>query len=113
MLSIYQGSTLNLTITIEGADEQPYLLQTGDKMRFGVKYIENGGSYLIYKELTSSDEVDGEYPLELTPEDTDISPRRYYYDVSLQLADGSLYYIVPADYFIVKKSVTHKGDSAS
>ena len=112
MLSIYQGSTLNLTITIEGADEQPYLLQTGDKMRFGVKYIENGGSYLIYKELTSSDEVDGEYPLTLTPENTNIAVGRYLYDVSLQTSDGDLYDIVPADYFIVKDSVTFKGDSA-
>ena len=111
MITTRQGGTLYLIINLTDIDNNPYTLESGDKIRFGVRNI-SGGEKMIYKELTSSDEVDGEYPLELTPEDTDISPRRYYYDVSLQLADGSLYDIFPVDYFMVKDAVTFKGDTA-
>lgn len=106
-----KGGTLSITISIGDVDDDPYTLESGDKIRFGVRNV-SGGNKLIYKELTSSDEVDGEYPLTLTPENTNIDVGRYLYDVSLQTSDGDLYDIVPADYFIVKDSVTFKGDSA-
>ena len=106
-----KGGTLYLIIDLTDVDDEPYTLESGDKIRFGVRNV-SGGNKLIYKELTSSDEVDGKYPLKLTPENTNINPGRYLYDVSLQTSDGDLYDIVPADYFIVKDSVTFKGDSA-
>lgn len=110
-LTIQKGRTLSVVISVEDADGEPYTLESGDKIRFGVRNV-SGGSKLIYKELTSADEVDGTYPLELIPEDTNIVVGRYLYDVSLQLSSGELYDIVSADYFIVKDSVTFKGDSA-
>lgn len=111
MIKISKGRTLSLVISIEDADGEPYTLQTNDTIRFGVRNV-SGGNKLIYKELTSTDEVDGTYPLELTPEDTNIVVGRYLYDVSLQTSDGEMYDIVPPDYFIVKDAVTYKGDSA-
>ena len=111
ILTTQKGRTLSVVISVEDADGEPYTLESGDKIRFGVMNV-SGGSKLIYKELTSADEVDGEYPLELIPEDTNIAVGRYLYDVSLQLSSGELYDIVSADYFIVKDSVTFKGDSA-
>ena len=111
MITVQKGRTLSVVISVEDADNEPYTLESGDKIRFGVRNV-SGGNKLIYKELTSSDEVDGEYPLTLTPENTNIAVGRYLYDVSLQTSDGDLYDIVPADYFIVKDSVTFKGDSA-
>lgn len=111
ILKIQQGRTVDLVIAVETSEGEPYTLQTSDKIRFGVRNV-SGGNKLIYKELTSEDEVDGEYPLTLTPENTNITPNRYLYDVSLQLADGSLYDIVPTDYFIVSDSVTFKGDNS-
>lgn len=110
-LTIQKGRTIPMVISVEDADDEPYTLESGEKIRFGVRNV-SGGSKLIYKELTSADEVDGTYPLELTPEDTNIAVGRYLYDVSLQLSSGELYDIVSADYFIVKDSVTFKGDSA-
>ena len=111
IIEIQQGRTLSVVISVEDADNEPYTLESGDKIRFGVRNV-SGGNKLIYKELTSSDEVDGTYPLELTPEDTNIVVGRYLYDVSIQLADGSLYDILPVDYFMVKDAVTFKGDTA-
>ena len=111
ILTTQKGRTLSVVISVEDADGEPYTLESGDKIRFGVRNV-SGGNKLIYKELTSSDEVDGEYPLTLTPENTNIDVGRYLYDVSLQLSSGELYDIVSADYFIVKDSVTYKGDTA-
>ena len=110
-ITMQKGRTLSVVISVEDADGEPYTLESGGKIRFGVRNT-SGGNKLIYKELTSEDEVDGEYPLTLTPENTNIAVGRYLYDVSLQTSDGDLYDIVPADYFIVKDSVTFKGDSA-
>ena len=111
ILTTQKGRTLSVVISVEDADGEPYTLESGDKIRLGVRNV-SGGSKLIYKELTSEDEVDGEYSLTLTPENTNIAVGRYLYDVSLQLSSGELYDIVSADYFIVKDSVTFKGDSA-
>ena len=111
MITTRQGGTLYLIINLTDIDNNPYTLESGDKIRFGVRNV-SGGNKLIYKELTSADEVDGTYPLELTPEDTNITPGRYLYDISIQLADGSLYDILPVDYFMVKDAVTFKGDTA-
>jgi hypothetical protein len=110
ILKIQQGRTVDLVIAVETSEGEPYTLQTGDTIRFGVRPC-FGGNKVIFKTLTSADEVDGEYPLTLAPEDTNITPQRYLYDVSLQLADGSLYDIMPTDYFVVKGSTTFKGES--
>ncbi len=104
-----KGRTVNLVISIE-SDDGHYLLQTGDTLRFGVRLC-SGGNKIISKTLTSSDEVDGTYHLELTPEDTNITPGRYLYDIGLQLADGSFYDIVLPDHFVVKEAVTFKEDT--
>ena len=109
MITTRQGGTLYLTINLTDIDNNPYTLESGDKIRFGVRNV-SGGNKLIYKELTSADEVDGTYPLELTPEDTNITPGRYLYDISIQLADGSCHDIAKSEYFIVRNSVTFKGD---
>lgn len=110
-ITIQQGRTVDLVIAIETLEGEPYTLQTGETIRFGVRPC-FGGNKVIFKTLTSADEVDGEYPLTLTPENTNITPQRYFYDVSLQLADGSFYDVMPTDYFIVKDSVTFKGDNS-
>lgn len=110
ILTVQQGRTLYLTITPKNkATKQPYILQEGDKIRFGVRPI-FGGKYVILKKLTSANEVNGKYPLALTPEDTNITPKRYFYDCSVQLADGSCHDIAKSEYFIVRNSVTFKGD---
>lgn len=110
IIETQQSRTLYRTISIKNKfTKEPYILQEGDKIRFGVRPV-FGGDYVILKKLTSANEVNGKYPLMLAPEDTNIIPQRYFYDVSLQLADGSCHDIVKSQYFIVKSSVTFKGD---
>lgn len=110
IITVQQGRTLYLTITPKNkATKQPYVLQAGDKIRFGVRPVFSG-KYVILKKLTSANELNGKYPLVLTAEDTNIPAQRYYYDCSIQLADGSCHDIEKSDYFMVTSSVTFKGD---
>lgn len=110
ILTTQKGRTLYCTISVKNKfTKETYTLQTGDKIRFGVRPC-FGGDYVILKKLTSENELNGKYPLMLAPEDTNITPQRYFYDISLQLADGSCHDIVKSQYFIVKNSVTFKGD---
>lgn len=110
IIEIQQGRTKCFSILPKNKDtRQLYILQAGDKIRFGVKPA-FGGNYAILKKLTSADEINGRYPFVLTAEDTNISAQRYCYDCSIELSDGSVFDILPPDYFIVKNSVTHKGD---
>ena len=108
-IEIYQGRTLYRTIRIK-ADGQPYTLQSGEKILFGVKRGKWSGEYLIFKTLTSNDEIGGGYPLVLTPEDTDILTGYHKYDVGVALSDGSYHDIQSNDDFIVRSVTTHKGD---
>lgn len=109
ILEVQQGRTLYMNISLKTVNGTPYTLQTGDKIRFGVR-PEFGGDYVIFKKLTSANELNGKYPLMLTPEDTNITPKRYFYDCSVQLANGSCHTIVKSQYFIIRNSVTFKGD---
>ena len=106
---INQGRTLYRSVKIT-ANGSPYLLKTGDKIRFGVKRSRIASQYLIFKKMTKDDEINGEYPFELTPADTNLPTGYYIYDVSVQLADGSCHSIQQTDDFVVKESVTFGGD---
>lgn len=106
IITVYKGRTVYLAISPKvKSTGQPYILQTGDKIRFGVR-PEFGGKYAIIKTLTSANEVNNVYPLTLTVNDTNISPRRYLYDVSIEFADGTKQDIQPTDYFIIRDSIT-------
>jgi hypothetical protein len=75
-------------------NDSSYQLAAGDKLIFGVKRNKNSSSFVIKKVLTSADEFDGQYTFSFTPEDMNIFPCRYYYDVGLQFADGGFETVV-------------------
>ena len=106
---VNQGRTLYRAVKIT-ANGSPYLLKTNEKIRFGVKRSRIASQYLILKKMTKDDEINGEYPFELTPTDTNLPTGYYIYDVSVQLADGSCHSVQSADDFVVKESVTFEGD---
>ena len=110
IIQVSQGRTKYITVVCKNKyTGQTYTLQEGDVIRFGVR-PQFDSKYIIFKTLTSSNEVNNKYPLCLTPEDTNIPARRYFYDCSVELANGSCFDIVKAQYFMVTNSVTHKGD---
>lgn len=109
---IYQGRTIYQTIKII-ANGQPYTLQNNEKILFGVKRHKTSNEYMIFKVLTINDEYDNGYTLILTETDTNIPNGYYIYDIGVELSDGSYQDIQPTDDFVVKKSVTQKGDDVN
>ena len=83
------------------------MLESGDKLIFTVK-SHHTGNYIIKKILTASDIFEGTYPFGITPEELDIPPGRYFYDVSLQYSNGDIEKIVPLSNFDVMPSMTKK-----
>ena len=107
-LELYQGNSVYITVLLTDENDNPYQLETGDKLIFGVKRNKNSSSFVIKKILTSADELDGQYTFSFTPEDMNISPCRYYYDVGLQFSDGGFKTVVHPSRFKVIATVTGK-----
>lgn len=108
-LVLYQGNSVYITVLLADIiNNSSYQLATGDKLIFGVKRNKNSSSFVIKKTLTSADEFDGQYTFSFTPEDMNIFPCRYYYDVGLQFADGGFETVVHPSRFRVIGTVAGK-----
>ncbi len=108
-LVLYQGNSVYITVLLADIiNDSSYQLATGDKLIFGVKRNKNSSSFVIKKTLTSADEFDGQYTFSFTPEDMNIFPCRYYYDVGLQFADGGFETVVHPSRFRVIGTVAGK-----
>ena len=72
-LKAYQKATFTQSLILKNEDEENITLSEGEKIIFGVK-SHYTGDYILKKVFTSADEVNGKYPLNLTPEEMDILP---------------------------------------
>ena len=95
------------TIVLRDRDGQAVLLSDGDRLIFGVR-SDFDSNYLIKKVLTNDTELNGGYPIAVSPEEMTMQPGRYYYDISVQTENGDLIKIVPRSRFTVYKSYTEK-----
>lgn len=86
---IGRGTTLYRTLFLYDTENTPYLLQADEKIIFGVKKDPTQSEYVIKKELTNADEVEGGYPLVISAEETNITAGEYVYDIGVELQDGS------------------------
>lgn len=103
----YQSASYFDTVELKNNLKQPILLSDGEKIIFGVK-AHYTGDYIIKKVLTSADEIGGKYPIYLTPEEMDIMPGRYYYNIGVQTTGGDFIPIVPKSIFDVFETETRK-----
>ena len=103
----YQAASYFDCITLKNDLEQPMTLSQGEKIIFGVK-AHYAGDYIIKKVLTSADEMNGKYQIYLTPEEMDIMPGRYYYNIGVQTSGGDFIPIVPKSVFDVLETETRK-----
>ena len=108
-LEVYQGNSTYITVLLDDIiNDSSYQLAAGDKLIFGVKRKKNANEFVIKKILTSADELGGEYTFSFTPEDMNIFPCRYYYDVGLQFSDGGFETVVHPSRFRVIGTVAGK-----
>ena len=108
-LNVYRGCTFDCSISLVDRKQDPYFLAEGDKLIFGVKdslkvdpKTNTEPEDVIRKELTIDDAIAGKYYFRLSPEETCLPTQRYFYYVTIELADGDRYQIAPYSEFNVK-----------
>ena len=108
-LYVYRGCTFDCSISLVDKKQNPYFLAKGDRLIFGVKdslTVDTTSNTepedIIRKELTMDDAIAGKYCFKLSPEETCLPTRRYYYYAAIELADGDRYQIAPYSEFNVK-----------
>lgn len=105
-LRVPRGRTLSLTVGVTDGDDSDYTLKSDERLIFGVKLNPESTEYIIRKELTSADKVDGGYSLNLSAAELDIQAMNYKYDVALKTADG-LYAVIACSEFEITESVVN------
>ncbi len=108
-LEIVRGTTNAFGITVTDENGALYTLETDQVLVFGVKRGKTDTERVLVKQITHA--ANGEYYLELTPEDTaDLEPGKYYYDVGMQSGSHVFYNVIKASPFTVLPNMTELGD---
>lgn len=108
-LSIVRGTSgaWGLSLTKDG---NPFTLETGQVLVFGLKKRPEHESCVLVKKITHS--ANGEYYLELTPADTaELEHGTYFYDIGLQHGESIFYNVIESSEFKIKANITKLGDA--
>lgn len=105
-LRMVRGSSQVIEVRVRTPQGLPYVPLEGDVIRFGVKYDEGSGSYLVKKE--TSELTDGTAYITIEAEDTiAMETGGYKFDIGLQ--SGEYYFpIVKYSDFILEPNITAK-----
>jgi hypothetical protein len=107
-IRMVRGTSKTFKIAVTDANGDPYTLQAGEKVIFGVKKQAADEELLICKVVTAC--TDGICEVELDPEDTvDLTVGKYYYDVGLESGED-YYIIVEMSTFSIAANITKRGD---
>lgn len=110
-ISIVRGTTNAFGISVVDEDGNPVTLKEDEVLVFAVKENPTDQSRLFTKKITNV--AEGDYYLELTPEDTlYIDSGRYFYDVGLQKGTTIFYNVVEASLFEIRPNITELGDGS-
>lgn len=108
-IEMVRGETKVFAITLLNDDDEPYTLQSGETLVFGVKKNPENEEKLILKTVTTG--TNGVYNVQLAPADTiDLPFGRYWYDVAVQSAQN-FYNIIETGVFQIKQNITKWGDA--
>ena len=98
-MQIIRGDTAEFMVDILNRDDTPYELQEGDEVVFSVKNkTSNDDRELIRK--------NGPYVRIESSDTSDLPFGKYYYDVQVRFADGSIDTIIPRNVFEIMEEVT-------
>ena len=89
--NLYRGDTEPIILTFR--DENSNLIDlTGDRVRITMKVNESDINTVLQVDAVISDQTTnkGEAVLTLTPTDTEIEPKRYYYDIEWKTSAGNI-----------------------
>lgn len=109
-ITVNRGTTYAITGTYTDSDGNTDI--TGATVRFTVKSgkwsaDEADSDALITATGSLTNATAGQYTIDLSNSDTEVTPGKYYYDIKIELQDGSIYRL---DFgrFIVSGSPTNR-----
>lgn len=104
-----RGTTNDISVSLYDADGEPYVLEEGEVLRFGVKSSLKDKTYVIIKDITVGNEQ-GVYTFSLAPDETQgCDFGIHYYDVGLQ--SGTDYYnVIECSAFEILYNVTNAAE---
>ena len=110
LVIVRKGSTFFGKINITDRDHNGILLAENDKLIFAVKkhLYDDTETPVIKKIITADRQFEGGYCFELTPEETDLTPDTYYYDIGVQRENGEFYHVCKPCQFNIHPSITRK-----
>lgn len=109
-LKLSQGETITLTIELKDENGEPYELEQGEIIIFGAKKDITSTTYSIKKQLRIiGEETAGQYILNLSDQDTNITAGRYFFDVGIKTSSNEFYRPIKG-ILLVEKAVSFKGD---
>lgn len=102
-IRLTRGDTARLEITIENSlDGSEYLMDPDDVLIFTIKKSVKDSESLVKKESR------GNNAFHIEPNDTsELSFRKYFYDVQLTRANGDVYTVIVPTTFEIMKEVTY------
>lgn len=106
-MEIIRGTTTSIEIKLTDADGSPYVLNSNEKVVFGIKKHPNDRNVIFAK--VAEGIGDGVFLVTLDPEDTqNLDIGMYYYDAGID--DGENFYnAVKAAIFELNMNVTYRG----
>lgn len=106
-ISLARGRTYVFELEVNDANGEPYILQDGETLIFGIKRFYSDPIYRVKKIITPEMMFeDGVYELKLEPKDTLRLPiGDYCYDVGLQ-SETDFFEVIEYSKFSLTKNVT-------
>ena len=110
-IEIVRGTTNSYGITLTDKDGRLFTLEADQVLVFAVKKRPKDIERVLVKQIINT--VNGEYYLELSPEDTaGLEPGKYFYDVGLQQGATVFYNIIEASVLDIKPNISELGDGS-
>ncbi len=104
-IKVIRGTSNQFSLSVVDVNNNPYQIQSGEKIIFGVKVRPTDNDYILTKVILESP-----YIITLTPDDTiNLSFFKYVYDIGLESGED-FYNIIPTSPFIVCENITKHGD---
>ena len=110
ILEIVRGTTNTFNIAVTDADGNPYTLESGEVLVFGIKDKPYRDEAVVVKKVTSG--TDGVYAVTLHVEDTiNLKYGEWFYDVGIR--SGNDYHsVIEPSLFKIKANATKWSDGA-
>ena len=109
-IPISAGETTYFTLAFYNEKGENVILDAADTLTFGVKRKYEDNNFIVKKNISTATDFNGAYPFILTSAETNVSPGRYYFDITIKRSGGVFIRPIQDKQLIVKPSVTKIGD---